>query len=90
MVSENTKEKYSKFMCHIKTRLIFALLGATLMAVRGYRGKKTPMSVEKRMKTRLISILFQRRLYTRHTKPWVVKRDGLLLCKFYYVYVLLL
>ena len=47
MVSENTKEKYSKFMCHIKTRLIFALLGATLMAVRGYRGKKTPMSEEK-------------------------------------------
>ena len=34
-------------MCHIRTRLRFALLRATLVAVRGYRGKRTQMSAEK-------------------------------------------
>ena len=47
VISEKTKEKYSKVMCHIQTRLRFALLRATLVAVRGYRGKKTQMSAEK-------------------------------------------
>ena len=47
MISEKTKEKYSKVMCHIRTRLRFALLRATLVAVRGYRGKRNQMSAEK-------------------------------------------
>ena len=46
-IYEKTKEKYSKVMCHIRTRLRFAFLRAILVAGRGCRGKKTPMSAEK-------------------------------------------
>ena len=40
MISEKTKDKYSQVMRHNQTRLQFAPLKATLVAVLRYRGKK--------------------------------------------------
>ena len=39
-ISHKTNEQYCHVMSFIRTRLRFALLRATLVAVRGYRGKK--------------------------------------------------
>ena len=38
-ISNKTKEEYSHVMNHLRTRLRFALLKSTLVAVRGERGK---------------------------------------------------
>ena len=40
LISQNTGEVYAHVIQHIHTRLRFALLRATLVAVRGYRGQK--------------------------------------------------
>ena len=39
LIAAKSKEKYAHIMMHIRTGLRFALLKATLVAVRGYRGK---------------------------------------------------
>ena len=39
LVSKKTKEEYSHVMNHLRTRLRFALLKSTLIAIRGERGK---------------------------------------------------
>ena len=41
LTAEKTGEKYSHVINHIRTRLRFALLRATLVAIRGIRGKTT-------------------------------------------------
>ena len=40
LVSNKTKEDYSKVMSHIRTRIRFTLLKSTLIALRGVRGKQ--------------------------------------------------
>ena len=40
LISQKTGEVYAHVMRHLRTRLRFALLRATLVAVRGYRGQK--------------------------------------------------
>ena len=40
LLAQKRNETYSNVMSHIRTRLRFALLRATVVAVRGYRGKK--------------------------------------------------
>ena len=40
LISQKTCEVYAHVMRHLRTRLRFALLRATLVAVRGYRGQK--------------------------------------------------
>ena len=45
-IAEKTKESYSQVMGHIRTRLRFALLKATLVATRGYRGRCATSSQE--------------------------------------------
>ena len=39
LVSNKTKEDYSKVMNHIRTRLRFTLLKSVLIGIRGERGK---------------------------------------------------
>ena len=39
LLSKKTGESYSDVMRHIRTRLRFALLRCTLIAIRGFRGK---------------------------------------------------
>ena len=41
LISNKTKEDYSKVMNHIRTRVRFSILKSTLVAIRGERGKKT-------------------------------------------------
>lgn len=41
LIAEKRNEAYSNVMSHIRTRLRFALLRVTVIAVRGFRGKKT-------------------------------------------------
>lgn len=45
-ISEKTKENYSQVMTYIRTRLRYALLKATLVAIRGFRGKQAQVSRE--------------------------------------------
>jgi hypothetical protein len=40
LISQKTGEVHAHVMRHLRTRLRFALLRATLVAVRGYRGQK--------------------------------------------------
>ena len=40
LISKKTKEDYPKVMNHIRTRIRFAILKSTLIAVRGERGRK--------------------------------------------------
>ena len=39
LISNKTKEEYSKVINHLRTRIRFILLKSTLIAVRGERGK---------------------------------------------------
>ena len=39
LIAEKRKEQYGKVINHVRTRLRFAMLRATLCAVRGYRGR---------------------------------------------------
>ena len=41
LISEKKGEKYGQVMQYIRTRLRFALLRCTLVAIRGVRGKRT-------------------------------------------------
>ena len=41
MIALKQREQYSQVMAHIRTRLWFALLKATLVAVRGIRGRRS-------------------------------------------------
>lgn len=41
MIALKQREQYSQVMAHIRTRLRFALLKATLVAVRGIRGRRS-------------------------------------------------
>ena len=41
-IAQKQCEQYSQVMAHIRTRLWFALLKATLIAVRGIRGRGLP------------------------------------------------
>ena len=46
MISDKTHEQYCHVMSYIRRKLRFALLRATLVAVRGYRGKKSGDEVD--------------------------------------------
>ena len=39
LIANKTSENYSQVMTYLRTRLRFALLKATVIAVRGYRGR---------------------------------------------------
>ena len=45
-IANKTNERYSHVMAHIRTRLRFALLKATLVAVRGVRGRTVEVEEE--------------------------------------------
>ena len=45
-ISEKTKENYAQVMTYVRTRLRYALLKATLVAIRGFRGKQVQVSRE--------------------------------------------
>ena len=45
LISKKTKEDYSKVMSHLRTRIRFALLKSTLVAIRGQRGKPSKFNV---------------------------------------------
>ena len=40
LIAIKRKENYSSVMMHVRTRLRFALLKSTLVALRGFRGQK--------------------------------------------------
>ena len=50
LIARKKKERYCDVVRHGRTRIRFAILGSTLIALRGYRGKKinikheTPLS----------------------------------------------
>ena len=39
LISDKRKEEYSHVVCHLRTRLRFAILKSTLIAIRGDRGR---------------------------------------------------
>ena len=39
LISEKTKEQYCHVVSHIRTKLLFSLLKAIVIAIHGYRGK---------------------------------------------------
>ena len=45
-ISEKTKENYSQVITYVGTRLRYALLKATLVAIREFQGKKAQVSRE--------------------------------------------
>ena len=45
-ISQKTKEAHSQVVTHIRTRLRYAMLKATLIAIRGYRGHQVETAKE--------------------------------------------
>ena len=46
LIARKKKERYCDVVRHGRTRIRFAILGTTLIALRGYRGKKIDMKHE--------------------------------------------
>ena len=46
LIAEKRKERYCDVIRHVRTRIKFAMLRTTLIALRGYRGKKTDNKYE--------------------------------------------
>ena len=46
LIARKRKERYCDMVRHVRTRIRFAMLRTTLIALRGYRGKKTDNKCE--------------------------------------------
>ena len=47
LIARKRKERYCDVVRHVRTRIRFAMLRTTLIALRGYRGKKMDSKYEK-------------------------------------------
>ena len=65
-ISEKTKENYAQVMTYVRTRLRYALLKATLVAIRGFWGKQGQVSREEEI-IEIASNLIPEEITLRHT-----------------------